>query len=233
MKVLLVDDDLVSRMALVDLVKSLGHFHIVEAEDGEQAWQFLQAGLRPLLCCCDIRMPRLSGIDFLQRVKADPSLHQLPVVLVSSASDMETVQQAIQAGATGYILKPFNAEQAGQQLKKIVNKIWGSYAETPNATMKRLNLAPERLLAYYGALQKQLQGAQQPIINALIDRDANTVKARVDALHTACITLGMWHAATRIERLRNPQAKPELVLSVMQEVQAEIVRQVGLASGKL
>jgi two-component system chemotaxis response regulator CheY len=192
MKVLVVDDDMVSRMALVDLVTNLGKFEIVEAEDGEQAWEFLQAGLRPLLCCCDIRMPRLSGIDFLQRVKADPSLHQLPVVLVSSASDMETVQQAIKAGATDYIIKPFTAANASLHLKKIISKIWVNYAETPSATMKRLNLAPERLLAYYGALQKQLHGALQPITTALQSNDSATVKSRVDALHTGCITLGMW-----------------------------------------
>lgn len=230
MKVLLVDDDLVSRMALVDLTQSLGKFQTIEAEDGEQAWDFLQAGLRPILCCCDIRMPRLSGIDFLQRVKNDPSLAQLPVVLVSSATDMETVQQAIKAGATDYIIKPFKAIEAKQHLQKIINKIWSNYAEPPATTMKRLNITAERLLAYYGALQKQIQAAHQPIHQALLESDATTVKTRVDAMHTGCITLGMWHAAARVERLRNPQAKPEFLLSVIKEIQAEILHQVDLAS---
>ncbi len=232
MKILLVDDDLVSRMALVDLVQSLGKFQIIEAEDGEQAWEVLQSGSRPILCCCDIRMPRLSGIDFLQRVKNDPSLMQLPVVLVSSATDMETVQQAIKAGATDYIIKPFKALEAKQHLQKIITKIWSNYAEPPAATMKRLNIVPERLLAYYGALQKQIHAAQEPIHQALLDRDAAALKTRVDALHTGCITLGMWHAAARVERLRNPQAKPQFLFCVLKEIQIEIMHQIDLTNAR-
>ncbi|MBI3230700.1 MAG: response regulator [Burkholderiales bacterium] len=233
MKVLLVDDDVVSRMALVDLVTSLGKFQIVEAEDGEQAWQFLQSGLRPILCCCDIRMPRLSGIEFLQRVKADASLNQLPVVLVSSATDMDTVQQAIQSGATDYIIKPFKALEAKLHLQKILHKIWANYCELPATTMKRLNLKAERLLTYYQALQKQFDAALAPLTTALHNGDAATIKTRVDALHTGCITLGMWHAAARVERLRNPRAKPELLATIVAEVQAEILHQIDLANGRL
>jgi CheY-like chemotaxis protein len=72
MKVLVVDDDVVSRMVLMHLIDSCGSFDIVEAEDGADAWQQLEAGLRPAICFCDLRMPRLSGMELLQRVKATP-----------------------------------------------------------------------------------------------------------------------------------------------------------------
>lgn len=232
MKILLVDDDIVSRMALTDLIKSLGKFQVVEAEDGEQAWNLLRQGFQPMLCCCDIRMPRVSGIEFLQRVKSDPSLAKLPVILVSSATDLDTVQQAIRAGATDYIVKPFKAAEAKLHLQKIINKIWHNYAETPATTMKRLNLAAERLLAYYQALQKQLTAALPALAAAFAANDLTTVKNRVDALHTGCITLGMWHAAGRIERLRNPRTSPEQLGNVLAEVQAEIAHQIEVAAGR-
>ena len=233
MKVLLVDDDVISRMALVDLVSSLGQFQIIEAEDGEQAWQLLADGLRPIFCCCDIRMPRLSGIEFLQRVKTDYHLQALPIVMVSSAADLETVQQAIQAGATDYIVKPFHAAQAKIHLQKIISKIWSVYAETPAATMKRLNLPQERLQMYYQALQKQMQAAIGPLAQALAMHDAAELKTRVDTLHTGCITLGMWHAAARVERLRNPNIKPQYLGIVLQEIQAEIAHQMSLANKRI
>jgi two-component system chemotaxis response regulator CheY len=87
MKVLVVDDDVVSRMVLMHLIDACGKFEILEAEDGEDAWQQMAGGLRPAICFCDLRMPRLSGMDLLQRVKADSTLDAMPFVLVTSAND--------------------------------------------------------------------------------------------------------------------------------------------------
>src|SRR5438067_12753399 len=106
MKVLVIDDDVVSRMVLMHLIDSCGRFEILEAEDGEDAWQQLACGLRPVICFCDLRMPRLSGMGLLQRVKADAALGEMPFVLVSSAADRATVNQAAGLGADGYIVKP-------------------------------------------------------------------------------------------------------------------------------
>ncbi|WP_338847731.1 response regulator [Massilia sp. W12] len=227
MKVLVVDDDVISRMALVDLMSSLGPFEIVEAEDGQQAWDLLQNGLQILLCCCDIRMPRLSGIEFLQRVKGDPLLNRLPVVLVSSASDLATVQQAIKSGATDYIIKPFNAQEAQAHLRKILKKVWSGLAEQPGAVMQRLNLNSERLQAYYRALQKQLMEAR-PILAQTAQDPVR--KAKIDALHTGCLTLGMWHAASQIERLHHPQIKIEQQDAILQEAVKELEHQLTLAT---
>ena len=82
MKVLVVDDDVVSRMMLMHLVDSCGQYEIVEAEDGEDAWRLLSDGLRPGIMFCDLRMPRLDGLELLARVRAEPALAGLPFVLV-------------------------------------------------------------------------------------------------------------------------------------------------------
>ena len=112
MKALVVDDDIVSRMALMDLLSAYGVLELVEADDGAAAWALLEQGLRPEICFCDVRMPRMSGIDLLQRMKADATLATVPFVLVSAASDRDTVLQAVTLGAVGYILKPLHAVEA-------------------------------------------------------------------------------------------------------------------------
>ncbi|UUZ51638.1 response regulator [Massilia sp. B-10] len=106
MKALIVDDDAVARMALSDLLSGYDMFDLVEADDGEAAWTLLEDGLAPVICFCDVRMPRMSGLELLQKIKAHPALATLPFVLVSSASDRDTVLQAVKLGAVGYLLKP-------------------------------------------------------------------------------------------------------------------------------
>jgi len=97
MNVLVVDDDVVARMMLMHLVDSCGSHAIVEADDGADAWRQLEAGLRPDIVFCDLRMPHLSGLELLQRVRHDPLLAGLPFVLVSAASDSATMDEAAQA----------------------------------------------------------------------------------------------------------------------------------------
>jgi two-component system chemotaxis response regulator CheY len=68
--------------------------------------------LHPAILFCDVRMPRLSGIELLERVKERncAGLDRMLFVLVSSASEQALVQQALAAGAAAYIVKPFRAE---------------------------------------------------------------------------------------------------------------------------
>ena len=202
MKALVVDDDIVSRMALIDLLSVYGVFDLVEAEDGEAAWALLEAGLRPVICFCDVRMPRMSGIDLLQRIKAAPALAALPFVLVSSASDRDTVLQAVTLGAVGYILKPLHAAEARAHLEKIFKVTLDKLAVDPAATAQRLHIGSERLLAYLAAFEAQLTGAR-PDLAALIDAgNVQDARLRVGALLNGCSTLGLWQAAGALDAAR-------------------------------
>ena len=82
MTALVVDDDVVSRMALADLLSGLlsgsGVFGLAEAEDAEAAWKLLEGGLAPAICFCDVLMPRKSGIDLLARMTLRPALAAVP-----------------------------------------------------------------------------------------------------------------------------------------------------------
>lgn len=122
MKILIVDDDIVSRMMLMHLIAACGQFDIVEAEDGLDAWQQLQGGLRPAILFCDVRMPRLSGMALLAQVKTHPELAAMLFVLVSSANEQTALQQALAAGAAAYIVKPFRAEGLRLELRALLER---------------------------------------------------------------------------------------------------------------
>lgn len=225
MKALVVDDDMISRMALVDLLGAYGVFDMVEAEDGAQAWQLLQEGLRPVVCFCDVRMPRMTGIELLQKMKNQPDLAGVPFVLVSSASDRDPVLQAVRLGAVGYILKPLHAAEARGHLAKIFRLTLDKLAEDPSATMARLHIEVDRLLAYLGAFAEQVGAARSEIAAMLDHGDGAGVRARLDALHTGCATLGLWQMAGELEAVREVVADSIRIDRVLAQLDNAVTRQ--------
>jgi len=234
MKALVVDDDVISRMALMDLLSAYGMFDLVEADDGESAWTLLEDGLAPVICFCDVRMPRMSGIDLLQKIKARPALATLPVVLVSSASDRDTVLQAVQLGAVGYILKPLHPADARAHLEKIFKLTVDKLAESPAATMRRLNIGAERLVAYLNAFGEQVAAARAelgPMLDAGRSADA---ALRVDAMYNGCTTLGLWQAAEQLKHARDgvfDSVRVAHALAAVADAVARQTRRAGAAAG--
>jgi two-component system chemotaxis response regulator CheY len=233
MKALVVDDDVVSRMALIDLLSVYGLFDLVEAEDGDVALQKLADGLRPVICFCDVRMPRMSGIDLLERMKQMPGLGDVPFVLVSSASDRETVLQAVKLGAVGYILKPLHAADARAHLEKIFRVTLDKLAESPAATQKRLNIGAERLLAYLNAFGEQLVTARSDVAPMAEAGKGADLRARVDAVHAGCMTLGLWHVAGLVENVRAVIRGGTLDLVRLDEAFAEVLEAVDRQRSRL
>ncbi|KQV45482.1 MULTISPECIES: response regulator [unclassified Duganella] len=231
MKVLVVDDDVVSRMVLMHLIDGCGKFEIVEAEDGADAWQQLEEGVRPGIVFCDLRMPRLSGIELLQRVRGHGDLAEVPFVLVSSATDKETVQQATLAGATGYIVKPFQSEQVRAHLGAFLDQAANGYehrAEEPAATLVRLGIAADRLLVYLTGFQNQLTAAGNEI-NALLAHDEQAeVRVRLERLHTGCATLGLYGAAASLKPLMGGHTSNEAVQAALTDVIRAVLHQSSL-----
>lgn len=200
MKVLVVDDDVVSRMVLMHLIDSCGSFDIVEAEDGADAWDQLDNGLSPSICFCDLRMPRLSGIELLQRIKGDARLSAIPFVLVTSATDRATVQHATQAGAAGYIVKPFEAEQVREQLGQLgAGAEAAPEAEPPREVRQRLGISGDRLLVYLNGFQAQLNAADEDAGALLARKTPGELAALLERLRTGCVTLGLHGAAVLLD----------------------------------
>ena len=218
MNVLVVDDDVVARMMLMHLVDSCGSHAIVEAEDGADAWRQLEAGLRPDIVFCDLRMPHLSGLELLQRVRQTPLLAALPFVLVSAASDSSTMDEAALAGASGYIVKPFRHEDVRAQFERLFASTDANDAtdEAPDAVVRRLGIDTDRLRLYLDGLARQLQAAQGGLAEGAEGAQ------QLARLRDGCSMLGLHGAAAALDRA--PLA------AALAQAQAAVMRQIGRAA---
>ena len=122
MKFLVVDDFSTMRRIVRNLLKELGYANTDEAEDGAVALQRLKAGGIDFIVT-DWNMPNMDGLALLQAVRADPTLKHLPVLMITAEAKRENIIQAAQAGASGYIVKPFTAATLGEKLTKIFEKL--------------------------------------------------------------------------------------------------------------
>jgi len=99
-------------------MKQLGFYNIVEAENGKDALKQLKADSIDLVLC-DWNMPEMAGIDLLNAVRGDDQLKQTPFVMVTAEAQKENILEAVKAGVSSYIVKPFTAETVEEKLKKV------------------------------------------------------------------------------------------------------------------
>ncbi len=120
-KFLVVDDFSTMRRIVRNLLKELGFTNVDEAEDGVVALQKLQGGGFDFVVT-DWNMPNMDGLTLLQTVRADAVLKSLPVLMITAEAKKENIIAAAQAGASGYIVKPFTAATLNEKLIKIFEK---------------------------------------------------------------------------------------------------------------
>lgn len=121
LKFLVVDDFSTMRRIVRNLLKELGFANVDEAEDGAVALQKLQGGGYDFVVT-DWNMPNMDGLQLLQAVRANPALAHLPVLMITAEAKKENIIAAAQAGASGYIVKPFTAGTLSEKLAKIFEK---------------------------------------------------------------------------------------------------------------
>lgn len=118
MKILVVDDFSTMRRIVRNLLKELGFSNVYEAEDGVDALRKLRAETFNFVVS-DWNMPNMTGIDLLREIRKDASLKHLPVLMVTAEAKRENIIEAAQAGASGYVVKPFTAVTLDEKLQKI------------------------------------------------------------------------------------------------------------------
>lgn len=116
---LVVDDFSTMRRIVRNLLKELGFVNVQEAEDGVEALRKLRGGDMFDFVVSDWNMPNMTGIDLLREIRKDPKLKHLPVLMVTAEAKRENIIEAAQAGASGYVVKPFTAATLDEKLKKI------------------------------------------------------------------------------------------------------------------
>ena len=129
LRFLVVDDFSTMRRIVRNLLKELGFTNVEEAEDGVDALQKLRAASFDFVIS-DWNMPNMTGIELLRQVRADASLRTLPLLMITAEAKKENIIEAAQAGASGYIVKPFTAATLDEKLNKIFLSMQKSGAST-------------------------------------------------------------------------------------------------------
>ncbi|KAA3649468.1 chemotaxis response regulator CheY [Denitromonas sp.] len=122
MKFLVVDDFSTMRRIVRNLLKELGYTNVDEAEDGVAALQKLASGGFEFVVT-DWNMPNMDGLTLLQTIRQSPQYKDLPVLMITAEAKKENIIAAAQAGASGYIVKPFTAATMAEKLEKIFERM--------------------------------------------------------------------------------------------------------------
>lgn len=120
--IMTVDDSPSMRMLLRAALTDLG-YNVVEAEDGVHALETLQnfdPEEEPDLLITDINMPRMDGFGLIEQVRAD-GRRSLPILVLTTESSDEKKQRARDAGATGWIVKPFHPEKLAAAIRRVLH----------------------------------------------------------------------------------------------------------------
>lgn len=117
-KILVVDDSATVRQQ-VGLALTQAGFEIVEAVDGMDGVEKLGQTSDIALVICDVNMPRMNGLEMLEKVHAEKKHLHVPVVMLTTEGQPELVERAKKAGAKGWIVKPFKAELLVAAAKKL------------------------------------------------------------------------------------------------------------------
>ncbi len=117
-KVLIVDDMSTMRKMVIKACKTIGFSDFVEAVDGRQAWETIGSVPGIGLIISDWNMPNCTGIDLLKRLRVDARFKHIPFLLVTAEAEKHQIVEAVKAGCSGYVIKPFTAESINQKLEE-------------------------------------------------------------------------------------------------------------------
>ena len=117
-KVLVVDDFATMRRIVKGVLKQLGFTNIIEAEDGTNAFKELKKEKVGLIVS-DWNMPNMTGLELLKEVRNDGNLKDIPFLMVTAEGQKDNVVEAVQAGVSNYIVKPFTPETFSAKLEKV------------------------------------------------------------------------------------------------------------------
>ena len=94
----------------------------VPATDGQDAWDQLRGGAAPNLIVCDVNMPKMNGLELLERLQEDAAYAELPVLMLTTEGEPDLIRRARQMGAKGWLVKPFQPELLLAAVTKLVSR---------------------------------------------------------------------------------------------------------------
>jgi len=170
-RLLVVDDIQDNRDLLVRRLQRLGYRDIDTAADGQQALELIRA--QPFAAVLlDVMMPRVSGVEVLEAMRAESRLEATPVIMISAATELETVVRCLELGAEDYLSKPFNPILLRARLGSVLEKraLRGEVRrqlarvedELADARRQQLSMVPDEFPENAGAVRATLHAVLHP-----------------------------------------------------------------------
>ena len=124
MRILLIDDSSTMRKIQRRVLSEMNpEFDVVEAGNGKEALEKLKEfNFQFGLVLCDINMPEMNGMETLKAIRAMPETLKLPIIMCTSVAEKGQVMEAIKAGATNYLVKPFQPEDLKNKINTVLSK---------------------------------------------------------------------------------------------------------------
>ncbi len=116
MRFLIVDDSSTMRRIIINTLKKLGHHECYEAGNGREGVERLATTPVDMIIT-DWNMPEMSGIDFVRAVRANEATRQLPVLMVTTNAAEEDIVEALKAGVSNYVVKPFTPDTIKEKIQ--------------------------------------------------------------------------------------------------------------------
>ncbi len=121
-KILVADDSAVMRNVLKKMLVGIGCKDVRTVANGQAAWELLESENGFELVFADLRMPKLSGLALLDKIRQSPAMLALPVVIISSEADPANILEAGKHNATAYVVKPFSVAKISHIVKNILDR---------------------------------------------------------------------------------------------------------------
>uniref|UniRef100_A0A7C3EI36 Response regulator n=1 Tax=Gracilinema caldarium TaxID=215591 RepID=A0A7C3EI36_9SPIR len=118
-RILVVDDSAAIRQSITYVLQQ-GGYEVIEAKDGQDGLDTLTTIDPPDLIITDVNMPNLDGIGFIRRIREQIKFKFLPIVVLTTESQGDKMNEGKEAGATAWIVKPFNADKLLAVVKKVI-----------------------------------------------------------------------------------------------------------------
>ena len=115
MRAMVIDDSRAIRLILGKMLKELG-FEVIDAENGAVAMDRLKTSEKMDIALVDWNMPEMNGYEFVCEVRKDDAYKDLPLMMVTTETEMSQVVKALEAGANEYVMKPFTKEMITEKL---------------------------------------------------------------------------------------------------------------------
>ena len=118
-KVVLTVDDSRTMRDMLNLALVEAGYRVTQAVDGLQGLEMLQGEETPHVIVTDLNMPKLDGFGFIEAVRKDARFRAIPILVLTTESDGEKKNRARQAGATGWIVKPFDSLKLVEAIRRV------------------------------------------------------------------------------------------------------------------